>query len=120
MLFKIIVEKMSEGYIGTSNSRITLIPFEQRYCLFICLRGKRKIFPPFLQLNDGIRNSICNCDIVCKIPDNRGVECSPRKHNQICQQHNVPAIDSQVSGKRYIFLKCVDIQIYSMLEIISR
>ena len=30
MLFKIIVEKMSEGYCATSNSRITLIPFEQR------------------------------------------------------------------------------------------
>ena len=30
MLFKIISEKMSEGYSDTRNSRITLIPFEQR------------------------------------------------------------------------------------------
>ena len=34
MLFKIISEKMSEGYCDTRNSRITLIPFEQRYALF--------------------------------------------------------------------------------------
>ena len=30
LLFKIIVEKMSEGYCDANSSRITLIPFEQR------------------------------------------------------------------------------------------
>ena len=30
LLFKIIVEKMCEGYCDANSSRITLIPFEQR------------------------------------------------------------------------------------------
>ena len=37
MLFKIISDKMSEGYSDTRNSRITLIPFEQRYLLILYL-----------------------------------------------------------------------------------
>ena len=77
MLFKIISEKMAEGYCDTRNSRITLIPFEQR-------QTRDVLFPQD------------NAIFLIQNIDNGGMECSAGEHHQICQQHHVPTTNCQV------------------------